>query len=134
MRRLAGSADRSMCSGMRCTCACSIRAPGNCCANTCARSAAASHPRRGSSAAHATGTLRLLARAHKAGASIGALCDAMHERKPEAGRAPHSGRAVRWRRSTAPRLSKTPAPQRWNWACPSTVSCAAIWNAARQRR
>ena len=29
------------------------------------------------------GTLALLARAHKAGRNIGALCDAMHERKPE---------------------------------------------------
>ena len=29
------------------------------------------------------GTLALLARAHKAGQNIGALCDAMYERKPE---------------------------------------------------
>ena len=39
-------------------------------------------------------THQLLARAHKAGASIGALCDAIHHRQAEAGSAPHPGRAL----------------------------------------
>ena len=59
---------------------------GSCCANIWVRSAVvtASAMRivRGVLRRH---THRLLARAHKAGASIGALCDAIHHRQAEAG-------------------------------------------------
>ena len=81
-----GSGARCRCSGTGCSCACSIRGPDSCCASICGRSAAhtASAMRTVRGVPHFS-IRQLLARAHKAGASIGALCDAIHQREAELG-------------------------------------------------
>ena len=88
LRRAAGL-DRARvcaCNGMSCMFVCSIPRPGNCCANTCARSAAGialkneDHPKR-----TPLRTSQLLWRAGRAGSHIGALCDAIHRQQGEVG-------------------------------------------------
>jgi hypothetical protein len=82
VRRRAGSGGRSTCNGTRCTCDFSIRAPASCCASIWGRSvagiASAMRTVRKRTPLH---THQLLARAHKAGVSIGAVCDAIHHRQ-----------------------------------------------------
>jgi hypothetical protein len=70
--------------------------------------------------------LQLLARGHKAGASIGAVCDAIQARQGELGIAA-SKAFSNWSRNTAAQLATMPVRRRWNCAFPSIASCAAIW-------
>ncbi len=79
------------------------------------------------------GTLALLARAHKAGQNIGALSDAMYERKPE--------KSVR-RIQRVLNLAKKYGVAACEDACaaalelrvPSIASGGATWSAIRRRR
>jgi hypothetical protein len=72
--------------------------------------------------------LQLLARAHKAGASIGAVCDAIHARQGELGM-----RRIQGVLQLAKQYgSAMPVRRRWSCALPSIASCAAIWSAARR--
>jgi hypothetical protein len=73
-------------------------------------------------------TMELLARAHKAGASIGVLCESIHQRKAETGLRASRGFST-WPKSTAARPATTPVRLRWNWVLPSIASYVAIWSA-----
>jgi hypothetical protein len=93
--RRAGSGAWSTCNGMTFTCACSIRAPVNCCASMSAKSAAGSASSRKIIPKRAPlGTLQLLARAERAGTHIGAFCQAYLPRRRRTGGAPHPGCAL----------------------------------------
>jgi len=71
--------------------------------------------------------LQLLARAHKAGANIGAVCDAIHTRQGELG-----VRRIQGVLQLAKQYGSVACDDAcWNCALPSIASCAAIWSAAR---
>jgi transposase len=77
------------------------------------------------------GLLQLLARAHKAGPNIGAVCDAIHLRQAETGI-----RRIMGMLSLAKKYGSAacdePARRHWNCASPSIDSCVAIWSAIRR--
>jgi hypothetical protein len=81
--------------------------------------------------AYAAATLQLLlARAHKA--EPHRRCLRRHPCSPGRTRsAPHPGRSLNWSRIRQ-RGGRRCLRRRWNWASPSTASCAAIWSAARK--
>jgi len=125
----AGSGVRSMCSGTRCTCDCSIRAPASCCASTWSEAWRTPYPRCRPPRRTPQHTHQLLARAHKASATSEPFAT------PSTIAKKRSESAASWACSHWPRvrlLSLRPGMRtRWSSAWPSTASCGAIWSAAR---
>ena len=75
--------------------------------------------------------LQLLARAHKAGTNIGAVCDAIHGRQGDS-ECVASRACSNWSRNMALRLRTMPVRRRSNCASLSIASCAAIWSEGRR--
>ncbi len=125
----------------RCAVGRDVRAPARsahrlcCCANIWDRSAARhrirdeDRPRR--TPPH---TLRLLARAHKAGPNIGAVCDAIHHRQAEAGVRRIMGVLSLAKKYGCAAVGSGLRRGAGAGCEPSIASCAGIWSAARRRR
>jgi hypothetical protein len=71
---------------------------------------------------------QLLWRAGRAGAHVGALCEAIHRQQGEVGVRRILG-VLSLAKKYGRLLLRKRAPLRWRWAFRSTASCAAIWNA-----
>ena len=77
--------------------------------------------------------LQLLARAHKAGANIGAICDAIHAlARVNLGMRRIQGVLQLVKLNMAAWLRTMPARRRWNCVSPSIASYAAILSAVRR--
>ena len=107
-RRPAGSASASRCSGTTCTSACSTRRPGSCCASICAAPRGWHRiARRRPAGAHAADDASRCSRARRrAGAHIGAVCDA-HPPARRRARRPPDPRRARARQEARRRPSST---------------------------
>ncbi len=84
-RRRAGLGACCASNGMSCMFACLIPRPGNCCANTCARSAAGIALKKRTTPSEHHCALPNCCGEPVSGAHIGALCDAIHRQQGEVG-------------------------------------------------
>src|ERR1035438_998919 len=125
-RRRAGSVVCFECNGMSCMFACSIPRPGNCSANTCARSAAGIALKK-----RTTPSEHHCALPNCCGEPVVPDRTSARSARPSTANKEKSACAASWAfypwpRSTAQRPPMKPAPLRSTWVCRNTVSSASL--------